>query len=167
MTTTSAITVRRAVPEDWAAIFRIHEHPAVYGATLQLPYASQEVWRKKLANDTPGVYHLVAVLEGEVAGVLSLEAYSGPRIAHAGTLGISVSENRHGKGIGSALMRAAVELADNWLNLKRLELEVYTDNQAAIQLYERFGFEREGTKRMHAFRDGAFADSHVMARLRP
>jgi putative acetyltransferase len=42
-------------------------------------------------------------------------------------------------------MRACVDLADKWLNLTRLGLEVYTDNEPEIRLYERFGFEREGT----------------------
>lgn len=63
-------------------------------------------------------------------------------------------------------MRAGLELADNWLNLTRLELEVYTDNEAGIHLYERFGFEIEGTLRQHAFRDGRYVDSYTMARLR-
>jgi putative acetyltransferase len=58
-------------------------------------------------------------------------------------------------------------MADKWLNLTRLELEVYTDNESAIRLYERFGFEREGTLRQHAFRDGKYVDSYFMARLVP
>ena len=67
--------------------------------------------------------------------------------------------------VGGALMRAILDLADNWLNLTRLELEVYADNEAAIHLYERFGFEVEGTLRRHAFRDGEYIDSKVMGRL--
>ena len=72
-----------------------------------------------------------------------------------------------GKGVGKALMAAAVDLADNWLNLTRLELEVYADNAAAIHLYERFGFVYEGTLRQHAFRNGEYIDSNIMGRLRP
>jgi putative acetyltransferase len=64
-------------------------------------------------------------------------------------------------------MRALIDFADNWLNLTRLELEVYADNEAAIHLYESFGFEIEGTLRKHAFRDGRYIDSIVMGRLRP
>jgi putative acetyltransferase len=64
-------------------------------------------------------------------------------------------------------MAAAVDLADNWLNLTRLELEVYADNEAGIHLYERFGFVVEGTMRQHAFRDGVYVDSIMMGRLRP
>ena len=80
---------------------------------------------------------------------------------------MGVHDDWQGKGIGTALMRACVEMADKWLNLTRLELEVYTDNEAAIRLYERFGFEREGTLRQYAFRDGQYVDSYLMARLRP
>ena len=70
-----------------------------------------------------------------------------------------------GEGVGSALMTAALELADGWLELTRLELTVYTDNIPAIKLYE-FGFVREGTHRQYAFRDGVFVDAYAVARLR-
>jgi putative acetyltransferase len=64
-------------------------------------------------------------------------------------------------------MRAAVELADRWLNQTRLELEVYVDNEPAIRLYERYGFEREGLMRQYAYRDGELVDALLMGRIRP
>lgn len=78
---------------------------------------------------------------------------------------MAVHDDWHGRGIGGAFMRAAVDLADRWLNLSRLELTVYTDNTPAIKLYEKFGFEVEGTLRRYSFRDGAYADAYTMARL--
>jgi putative acetyltransferase len=62
---------------------------------------------------------------------------------------------------------ALVHLSDDWLNLKRLELTVYVDNEPAIRLYRKFGFEMEGTRRADTFRDGKYVDSYVMARLKP
>jgi putative acetyltransferase len=82
-------------------------------------------------------------------------------------IGICVHEEWQGKGVGTALIRAIVDLADHWVNLTRLELEVFVDNETAIRLYERFGFQVEGTLRQHAFRDGQYVDSMVMGRLRP
>jgi putative acetyltransferase len=63
-------------------------------------------------------------------------------------------------------MQAAIDLADNWINLTRLELEVYTDNEPAIRLYKKFGFTIEGTLLGFAYRDGQYVDTYMMARLR-
>ncbi len=63
-------------------------------------------------------------------------------------------------------MEAVVDLADKWLNLVRLELDVYTDNEPALRLYKKFGFVIEGTLAHFAFRDGRYVDGYMMARLR-
>jgi L-phenylalanine/L-methionine N-acetyltransferase len=63
-------------------------------------------------------------------------------------------------------MEAALDLADNWLDLTRVELSVYTDNAAAVALYKKFGFEIEGTRRRYAFRNGEYADAYSMARIK-
>ena len=59
-----------------------------------------------------------------------------------------------------------IELTDKWLNLIRLELEVYTDNEPAIRLYKKFDFIIEGTHVNFAYRDGQYVDAHFMARLK-
>ena len=162
------LQIRRAEPEDSSAIYEMFNSPEVFAGTLQLPYPSREQWRQRLAEPGDGIYNLVAVVADRVVGMLSVQTFPNrPRRRHAGTIGISVHDEWQGKGIGTALLRAGLDLADNWLNLTRVELEVYTDNEPAIRLYERFGFEHEGTLRQHAFRDGHYVDSYMMARLRP
>ena len=69
-----------------------------------------------------------------------------------------------GLGIGSRLMERTLELIDGQQNLKRVELQVHTDNPAGIRLYERFGFVVEGTKRFDTFGAGGWADTFFMAR---
>ena len=160
------LQIRRAEADDCSAIYEMFTSPKVYEGTLQLPYPSREQWRKRIA-ETDGYYNLVAVSGEHVIGMLDVETFPHkPRRRHVGRIGISVSEAWQGKGVGTALMQAAIDLADNWLNLTRLELEVYSDNETAIHLYERFGFEREGLMRQHAFRNGQYVDSLMMARLR-
>lgn len=142
--------------------------PKVFENTLQLPYPSRGHWRRRLAEPGEGTHHLVAVAGGSVVGMVTLHTFpERPRRRHVGAIDIVVHPEWHGKGVGKALMGAGIELADNWLNLTRLELEVYADNESAVRLYERFGFEREGTFRRHAFRGGHFVDTYAMARLRP
>ena len=63
------------------------------------------------------------------------------------------------------MLRAALDLAGNWLGLSRIELRVYTDNAAAVALYEKFGFEIEGAHRRYAFRNGRYVDAYSMARV--
>jgi L-phenylalanine/L-methionine N-acetyltransferase len=162
------LEIRRAEPDDCDAIYEMFRSPKVYEGTLQLPYPSREQWRKRISGETDGRYNLVAVSGEHVIGMVSVHTLpERPRRRHVGKIGISVADAWQGKGVGKALMQAAIDLADKWLNLTRLELEVYSDNDAAIRLYERFGFEREGVLRQHAFRDGRYVDSIMMARLRP
>lgn len=77
-----------------------------------------------------------------------------------------VRDDWQGKGIGTALMQAVVDLADKWLNLVRLELDVFIDNEPAIKLYKEIGFQIEGTRIAEAFRDGKYVDTFAMARVR-
>ena len=163
-----SITIRHIEPSDYEALYKIFSNPKVIWGTLQIPFPSAEMWRKRLAEPPEGFYSLVACVDEEVIGQIGLHTFPNrPRRRHVGQIGMMVREDWHGKGVGTALMQAAVNLADRWLNLTRLELEVYTDNEPAVKLYQKFGFKIEGTAIQHAFRDGQFVDSYLMARLRP
>ena len=134
--------------------------------TLQLPFPTAEMWKKRIAEFAADDYLLVAEVDGEVVANLGLHsAGKSPRRRHVGHLGMAVRDDWQQRGVGSALMTAALDLADRWLNYRRLELTVYTDNAAALALYRKFGFVIEGTHRDFAFRDGRYVDAYAMARL--
>lgn len=160
------IAIRRAEPSDAEALWKCFASPRVVHSTLQLPYRSVESVRERLTKSEEGVFLLVAVVDGEVVGSISLHAASRPRLRHKGEIGMMVRDDWQGKGVGSAMMQAVIDLADKWLNLTRIELTVYTDNEPAVALYRKFGFEIEGTLRKFAFRDGEFVDAYTMARVR-
>jgi putative acetyltransferase len=161
------IAIRRTEPSDYEAVRTIFAGAQVIWGTLQVPFPSAEQWRKRLAEPAEGLFNLVACVDDEVIGQLGLHTFPHrPRRRHVGALGMAVRDDWHGKGAGTALMQAAVDLADKWLNLERLELDVYTDNEAAIRLYKKFGFVIEGTLVRFAFRDGRYVDAYLMARLR-
>jgi putative acetyltransferase len=160
------ITVRHAEPEDYEALHRIFSGPKAVAGTLQLPFPSAEAWRKRLVAPPEGLYSLVACANGEVVGSLGLETSpTRLRMRHVGSIGMAVRDDWQGRGVGTALMGAVLDLADNWLNLERIELRVYVDNSAAVALYKKFGFEIEGTHRRLAFRNGEYVDAYSMARL--
>ena len=125
------ITVRHAEPDDYQELHRIFSGPKAVAGTLQLPLPSAEAWRKRLAEPPEGLFSLVACVDGEVVGSLGLETSpTRPRMRHVGSIGMAVRDDWQGRGVGTALMGAALDLADNWLNLGRIELRVYVDNAA-------------------------------------
>jgi putative acetyltransferase len=161
----SHVIVRRTEPGDYEALQRIFCGARAVAGTMQMPLPSVEMWRRRLAEPPEGLFSLVACVDGEVVGSLSLEASIRWRKRHGATLGMVVRDDWQGKGVGTAHMDAALDLADNWLNLTRVELRVYVDNAPAIALYKKFGFEIEGTHRRMAFRNGEYVDGYSMARV--
>lgn len=162
------LAIRHATPADCEAIHRIFSGPKAIWGTLHVPFASPEAQRKWLTEPEPGRVLLLACHEADVAGILGLHTHSDrPRRRHAAKFGMAVRDDLQGKGVGTALLKAALDLADNWLNLSRIELSVFTDNEPGVRLYKKFGFEIEGTQRRFGFRAGQFVDAYLMARLRP
>ena len=161
----AGLTIRAREPDDWQAIADLMAQPKVRFGTLRLPFQSRDATRKWLEQVSEGHTGIVAVLDGRIVGSAGVDQYKGRR-SHVGGIGLCVHDDFHRRGIGSALLAALIDLADNWLGLRRLELTVYVDNAPAIALYKKYGFVIEGTRRQDAFRDGAYVDSHTMARLK-
>jgi putative acetyltransferase len=165
------VSIRRARPDDAAAIARLMDEPVVYANLMQMPYASEEAQRTRIADSlVAGKSDLLLVAErdGKVVGSAGMHA-AGPalRRRHVVMIGLSVVADAQRQGVGTALMKALCDYADRWMGVLRIELTVYVDNAAAIALYRKFGFETEGRHRGYALRDGRYVDAFAMARLHP
>jgi L-phenylalanine/L-methionine N-acetyltransferase len=161
---TDQIIVRAYADADVDAITTIYNQRSVALGTLQIPYmTAAERLTRWISSDT--YRPLVAEIGGQVVGHGGLAILTRRR-SHVGSIGMGVDERFQGRGVGNALMTVLMDLADNWYNLHRIELEVYCDNASAVHLYEKFGFVIEGTHRDYAFRDGQFVDAYSMARVR-
>ena len=161
------ITIRRSTDLDFEALTQLYEDADVYGQTLQLPYPSLAAWKKRLNEAPPTVFHLVAEIDGEVVGSVVVEPSANVRRRHVGTIAIAVKGGRQGQGIGSRLLGSVIDLADNWMNLLRLELTVFVDNEAAIALYKKHGFLFEGELVHYAYRNGRYVNAFQMGRIKP
>lgn len=158
-------TIRSLEPEDAAELARLQAMPGYRFGTLRPPYPSIASVRKYVEGLGPDDLLLGAFVDSRLVGAAGLHRFDGRR-RHAATLGIGVADDHDGQGIGTALLMALLEAADRWLDLHRIELTVFIDNDRAIRLYERHGFEREGILRDWAVRDGSYVDAVAMARLR-
>lgn len=156
--------VRQLEERDEGAITEIYSYDAVVEHTSQLPHLKGGEIYKILAGEN--VRTLVAVMDGQVVGHVTLFLQKLLRFRHSAAIGLAVHPACHGKGIGTKLMTEVIHEADDWLDLKKLELEVHTDNFNAIRMYQKLGFEIEGEKRCHIFKRGTYVGVTIMSRLR-
>jgi len=144
--------------------------PEVVKNTLSLPSESISQNEDFIANLTAQDHIFCAetnVTENmQVIALGGLQVKKPPRERHCAILGLIVHSDFHGKGVGQRLMESLMDLADNWLLLKRVDLTVYPDNHAAIKLYEKFGFVVEGTMKYASLRQGKYADILMMGRYK-
>jgi len=83
------------------------------------------------------------------------------------TFGIFIGEKAYwGKGYGTDATRAIVRFAFEQMNLNRIELQVFADNERGIRCYEKVGFVREAVQRQYRYREGQYVDAILMAILR-
>ena len=159
------VIIRGIRPDDAEALTQVLNMPGVRHGTLRQPFQSVAHTRQYIESLTPADIVIAAEWRGLLLGNAGLHGQHGRR-RHAASLGLGIHDDFTGKGLGTLFIKTLLDAADNWHDLKRIELNVFTDNAPAIRLYEKFGFEKEGTMRQYAFRNGAHADCYLMARLR-
>jgi len=162
-----AMSVRALTERDHHAIHEILTTREVVEGTMRVPHAAASETTERFAPRS-GTIHLVADVDGCAVGLLELVTWPDqPRHRHVGEINlVAVHPRWTGRGAGRALMTAALELADDWLNLRRVSLVVFVDNDVALAMYRRLGFIVEGTLVEYGFKRGNYVDAHVMSRLR-
>jgi RimJ/RimL family protein N-acetyltransferase len=137
--------LRKATEDDFEMIYTIYMDPTVN------PYMSWEVMPAKefhpifqevLSSQALHVYEI----DEKVVAVIRLDRkkYRLSHIAYIGRFGILASHQK--QGIGLKIMKEAIAVLKSQ-GVKRIELIVESDNPNAIRLYEKLGFEVEGTLR--------------------
>lgn len=105
---------------------------------------------------------IVAVVDNKIVGIASINSLQKERMKHNGTLGISLRKEYWGVGLGSASMEYLVEWAKSNGITKKVNLLVREDNERGINLYEKFGFEREGLLKNDICVNGVYYNTITM-----
>lgn len=162
------MNIRAYENKDCNDIIEVLLQPKCQMCTLQLPYMSRDLIKKRLETPPENVHRLVYLVEqdGEykAVGLVTLAQLTGAR-RHVGELGIFVHDDYHRQKIGSKLIHEILKFSKNWLGLKRIELTVFTNNQSALELYKKNGFLKEGTLKEFAYRDGNYIDAYMMSKI--
>ena len=162
------ITYREAEPSDagkfleYSKIVGSETDNLTFGAEgLPLTISQEADFIRKFAGN-PGSIMIVAFDEGELIGTGAVSVVSGkPRFAHRREIAISVRKDYWGKGIGTGIMNVLMDFARK-SGAEVLELEVRSDNEAAISLYKKFGFEKIGTNEKFFKINGEFFAADYM-----
>lgn len=159
------IDIRHAHPQDLAAIHEMFISSHVIDGTMRIPYHSLAYIEKRI-EPSDSMSKLVACVDNKVVGYAELATHpDAPRHHHVGEINIMVVNSKwQGKGVGGALLRSMIDLAENWMQITRLSLVVWSSNESAISLYRKNGFELEGTMKQFVFKEGKYEDALLMAR---
>ena len=159
-------TIRPIKLSDAAGLAAMRRMPGVFETILGHPTVRDDQSEKFIAALGEDNFQLAAEANGTLIGACGLSVNTTPRMRHSGSIGLLVHKDWQGQGVGTALMSAMLDMADNWLMLARVELGVFTDNAKAIKLYEKMGFVAEGVKRRAVIQNGEYVDELIMGRLR-
>jgi putative acetyltransferase len=162
---TKQVLIRAVEADDWEDLAVVFNCPDVIYYSVQQPYVSRDAMRDQLENLPADFQALVAVVDERIIGQIALQLGTGRR-AHSARISLMLHSDYQDQGIDVALLESGIDLLENWLNISRLELKVFPDNTAALDLYKKFNFEVEGTLHDAVYRDGQFTDLLLMARLK-
>ncbi|MEM9423461.1 MAG: GNAT family N-acetyltransferase [Spirochaetota bacterium] len=145
-----SIVVRQARENDRGRITRYFsafyatDPDTVFRRPGSIPEAEVLNLIKQSTADS-GMLFLIALCEQDVVGTLTFSRYGKAEMSHGGEFGMSVHPMYRRQGIGSSL----VARMGKWvaaLGLKRIDLQVWSNNCEGIALYESAGFHREGLR---------------------
>lgn len=128
---------------------------------------SEEAQRGRIKaglKDKSGTLLLAEDSEGNLAGFLAVKGSGLKRIKHTIYIVVGVLQSYQRQGVGTALFGEAEKWARS-MGIRRMELTVRVDNEAARGLYKRVGFVEEGIRRKALFVEGRYVDECYMAKL--
>lgn len=160
----SGIDIRATQLSDLAQLTDLLNLPKFIEGRLSQPFQSPDWIRRWLEAGNRNIVSVVATKDGKIVGQGGFECGFGRR-SHSAELVIGVHDDFHGQGIGTLLVDQLLEAGVNWFNVRRFELTVFSDNERAIKLYKRFGFEVEAVRKRFALKAGKFADVLLMVRF--
>lgn len=160
------IIVRNADLNDIDAAFEVFRSVAsekIYLQTEEVDDSRKEEWFKRWAENGNKKLFAIALVEGRIVGGVDLVPNSSAsKNNHVLVLGMFISKEYRGIGVGKHLMDYALQWAGEKEWLKKIILGVYSSNLRAMKLYLDYGFRIEGIIRDMARIEGSYADEITM-----
>jgi RimJ/RimL family protein N-acetyltransferase len=163
---TATLSVRVFTPADAEAyhvvrLRALHEQPPAFGSLPEdEPNLSKTAARLAESDDR---CFFGAFQDEQIIGIVRLSRYSAQNEKHRAYIaGLYVVPPFRRNGFGRALVRRALSRAANTPSIRRVNLTVVTQQEAAIRLYQSLGFSIYGTEQETFSRDRQFYDEYLM-----
>lgn len=130
-----------------------------FGMTLESEISFLKTYE---TNDNGAMF--LALLDGEIISCMSYGGGKRIRTRHAGEFGISVKKKYWNRGIAHHMLKVLIGWAEASPYCEKMNLRVREDNTKAIQLYEKFGFVKEGLLLKEMKIDGKYINCYFMGR---
>lgn len=166
------VIVRSATQKDAAALLDLSKgvigeeiYQLTSGAEFQMTIDAEEKW---IESHRLNPNHIILVIEmnSKIVALLDFSNGRRQRIAHTGEFGMSVEKSVRDQGIGSLLLRVLIDWATQNKTIEKIGLCVHSNNERAIALYKKMGFEIEGMrKRDLKYGHEQYVDTIIMGRF--
>ncbi len=134
-------------------------------AEFNMTIEAEEKWIEAHKTN-PNHIILIAEMDSKIVGMLDFANGRRQRIAHTGEFGMSVELSARNQGIGSLLLQSLIEWTVENKTIEKIGLNVHSNNERAIALYKKMGFEIEGVRKHDLkYGDGQYIDTVVMGRF--
>jgi putative acetyltransferase len=163
----SQITIRPIYDWDLVQLNQIRTREDVCMNILALPTETLKETKDYFFDNPHFIHTFVAVnqnkKEKDVIGYVRLLQYQEVRLHHRGKISIAIDPTYHQCGVGTKLLAKIIDYAKKWMRLEKLELTVLENNEKAIGLYKKFGFEIEGVFKKDTLVDGNYENVVFMS----
>ncbi|CAH2713683.1 hypothetical protein BACCIP111895_00837 [Neobacillus rhizosphaerae] len=164
-----SVSIREAAREDAEQMIDFYNE--VGGETDFLSFGKNEFQRNVMeyegfldaARAEQNSIILLAFINDEMVSIASINSSQKPRSKHVGTLGIVISKTYTGIGLGRILMESLIDWAKQNGVTRKISLVTREDNDHAIHLYRKLGFEEEGLIKEENYIKGSYYNTLVMA----
>lgn len=128
-------------------------------------YVNHSEWIEKILKNKQMTIFAIRLNDGTLIGTCQLHSIN--NLNGTAELQIRIGEIEfQSKGYGSEAIKQLIEYGFNNLNLRKVYLHVFSDNNRAIKAYKKCGFVTEGTLKEHIFIDGKFKSLDIMSHFR-
>ena len=124
---------------------------------------TQKQWFQSLVGRRDRIYLVASDEEHEFLGITRMDEID--RTNRSIRVGCDIAPELRGQGYGSKVFTAALKYSFDFMNMHRVWLAVLDYNQVGINLYKKYGFQKEGSYRDAIFRDGRYHDYIIMSLL--